>query len=375
MGEGPGMEIFQMPPLLKPRSLMLNAIDDGRMPPPASDPSCKEYIGYEAMTISQEERDLLSSWIDQGRSFGDPTTAPPISLTEYALDNPDLQMLIPESYTPEYASEDSKGNEYRCFVLEHEQEEFFYITAMHPLVDEAAIVHHIVLAKALRDSLSSEAFASNGVDCMSGAQSLVTGNGAGSGMIAVWAPGGAPIRFDDAGILVQPNDVFILQLHYYQADPSQRYSDRSGYLMETASKLEQTILMAPYGYHNFTIPTNDPSHTTTLKKSLRPQPLKIWASFPHMHLLGTEYNLSVQHQDGNEECVVHSDKYDFNNQLTYQFEDPIVVREGDSIFWECTWNNSTSNPYLYYDPPQDIGYGERTDEEMCYAFTLISLGE
>ena len=94
-----------------------------------------------------------------------------------------------------------------------------------------------------------------------------------------------------------------------------------------------------------------------------------------MHLLGTEYNLSVQHQDGEEECVVRSDNYDFNNQLTYQFEDPIVVKEGDSIFWECTWNNSSSNPYVYYDPPQDVSYGERTDEEMCYAFTLISLGE
>ena len=61
--------------------LMLNAIDGGRMPPPASDPDCKKYIGYEAMTVSAEERNLLASWIDQGKELGDPDSAPPISLT------------------------------------------------------------------------------------------------------------------------------------------------------------------------------------------------------------------------------------------------------------------------------------------------------
>ena len=35
---------------------------------------------------------------------------------------------------------------------------------------------------------------------------------------------------------------------------------------------------------------------------------------------------------------------------------------------------SISNPNLVIDPPADIGYGERTDEEMCYGFSLISLG-
>ena len=48
--------------------------------------------------------------------------------------------------------------------------------------------------------------------------------------------------------------------------------------------------------------------------------------------------------------------------------------EGDEIYFECTWDNSSNNPNAYYDTPQNVGYGERTDEEMCYAFTLISIG-
>ena len=37
-----------------------------------------------------------------------------------------------------------------------------------------------------------------------------------------------------------------------------------------------------------------------------------------------------------------------------------------------TWNNSTSNEELIHNPPTDVSYGERTDEEMCFGFTLVS---
>ena len=92
-------------------------------------------------------------------------------------------------------------------------------------------------------------------------------------------------------------------------------------------------------------------------------------------MLGTGYHLSITRGDsGEEECLIESDNYDFNNQLTYQFSEPVKVFEGDEIYFECTWDNSTENPNAYYETPQDVGYGERTDEEMCYAFTLISIG-
>ena len=52
----------------------------------------------------------------------------------------------------------------------------------------------------------------------------------------------------------------------------------------------------------------------------------------------------------------------------------LTCDEGDEIYFECTWDNSTGNPNAFYETPQDIGFGERTDEEMCYAFTLLSIG-
>ena len=71
-----------------------------------------------------------------------------------------------------------------------------------------------------------------------------------------------------------------------------------------------------------------------------------------------------------DECLVASDRYDFDNQLKYMFDSPILLEEETKFSLVCTWDNSASNPNLIIDPPVDIGYGERTDEEMCYVFTL-----
>jgi hypothetical protein len=64
--------------------------------------------------------------------------------------------------------------------------------------------------------------------------------------------------------------------------------------------------------------------------------------------------------------------YDFDNQMTYQFTDPVTFASGDTIEFSCNWNNSTSNPGLSTEP-KETAYGERTDEEMCYFFSFVAL--
>ena len=47
-------------------------------------------------------------------------------------------------------------------------------------------------------------------------------------MIAAWAPGAAPIVFEDAGMLVRPDEVFVLQMHYYKGGTVDGATDQSG---------------------------------------------------------------------------------------------------------------------------------------------------
>jgi hypothetical protein len=71
--------------------------------------------------------------------------------------------------------------------------------------------------------------------------------------------------------------------------------------------------------------------------------------------------------------MVDMPRYDFANQQSYLFEWPIELEPDDRISFSCTWDNSADNPDQLQDPPQDVRYGERTDEEMCYGFTFIQL--
>ena len=91
-----------------------------------------------------------------------------------------------------------------------------------------------------------------------------------------------------------------------------------------------------------------------------------------MHVLGTAYKTWIEHEDGDSTCLAESKHYDFENQLQYIYESDEELNQNDTLKISCTWNNPASNPDLIHNPPIDIGYGERTDEEMCYAFGLVS---
>ena len=45
---------------------------------------------------------------------------------------------------------------------------------------------------------------------------------------------------------------------------------------------------------------------------------------------------------------------------------------GDTVKVTCTWDNSAENPNQQNDPPVDVGFGEHTDDEMCFGFTYVA---
>ena len=85
-----------------------------------------------------------------------------------------------------------------------------------------------------------------------------------------------------------------------------------------------------------------------------------------MHVLGSGYEMYADTAADGRQCLLRSDQYDFDNQVTYMFKEPVSIEGGDLISFECTWDNSAENPDQFYDDPQDISYGERTNEE-CWS--------
>jgi hypothetical protein len=349
--------------------LMLSSIDSGRMPPPAADPDCHDYQDSDKFILPPESRSMLEEWMNNETPYGDESDAQVYDRSMSKLENANLTLTITEPYTPTFASTDNARNEYRCFALEHNQTEPFYIKALHPIVDNEAMVHHVVLAKANDNGVIPGATNVDGVDCIEDG-AFVTGNYQDGAMLGGWAPGMSPVRFpENAGLLVKPNEKIVIQMHYYQsAELADNASDQSGYSFEITNEApEHVVTMFPLGIHDFTIPAGDESYSVREDFEL-PIGINIWGVFPHMHVLGKAYEMSTE-----DECLIASDNYDFDNQLTYMYKEPILLEANTKFSMSCTWDNSVDNPNLVISPPVDIGYGERTDEEMCYAFTLASI--
>ncbi len=351
--------------------LMLDAIDGGRMPPAAADPDCHDYQDSDKFIIPTESRNAIEEWIDNDMPYGNEEDAQTYTRTMSKLENANLTLTITEPYKPTFSDSNNPRNEYRCFALEHNQTEPFYIKALHPIVDNAAMVHHVVLAKANDNGLIEGSTNTEGVDCIEDG-AFVTGNYQDGAMLGGWAPGMSPVRFpEEAGLLVRPNEKIVIQMHYYQSDSLEDdATDQSGYAFEITTDVpDNVVTMFPLGIHNFTIPAGDESYTITDDFEL-PIAINIWGVFPHMHVLGSAYEMYTE-----DECLIASDNYDFDNQLTYMYKEPVRLEANTKFNLSCTWNNGADNPNLVLDPPQDIGYGERTDEEMCYAFTLASIAQ
>ncbi|MBL8606733.1 MAG: hypothetical protein JNL38_05410, partial [Myxococcales bacterium] len=81
---------------------------------------------------------------------------------------------------------------------------------------------------------------------------------------------------------------------------------------------------------------------------------------PHMHGLGTSIDTKLYKGGaGAGVDLGAAPKWDFNTQYWYPID--ATVEKGDVIKTRCAWNNTTD---------QTVKFGENTENEMCYSFTL-----
>jgi len=349
--------------------IMLTQIDAGQMPPAASEPECRDYHGSEYLFLPDEARETLATWVAEGTPEGDPEDAVAVDAIDEVLDDPDLELMLEAAYTPSFSDSSNPGNEYRCFVLDPGLSEDTYLTAMQPIIGNRQMVHHVVLYTRNSQSLPADYADADGFSCINGEEFRYI-----SAMVGGWAPGSLPIELGEwGGMKLDAGEQFIVQMHYYDPGDLEETDDLSGYAFRTAESVEKEIVLETLGVYNFNIPADDPSYSAQGSDSVPfNRTATVYSVFPHMHVLGSGFRMWAEDSAGEETCLVSSDAYDFENQQTYLFHEPLVVEGGSSLKYECTWNNSTSNPDLILDPPQDTRYGERTDEEMCFFFALIS---
>jgi len=346
---------------------MIARIDAGEMPPPAADPACHEYESSDRFFLDPDARDTLQAWIDGGYELGDPATEPEGPPAIRTLERRDIEIHTAAPYLPQFVDD----NEYRCLLLDLDTSSDLWITGFEPIIDQAAISHHTVFF----------------IDPYGDAQQYVEDEATQSWkcpqvfpdptwqLLHAWARGNNPVEFEPGqAMLVNQGSQVILQMHYY--DGGAHEADSPGYYFSTTDEPPEPANIMYFigaGPEDFTIPAGDDSFKVSDDLVLNwgypgyPITTTLYGVFPHMHVLGKKYSFTATDAGGDDVCIAEADAYDFANQPTYWFKEPIALPEGSTIHVQCAYDNSAGNPDQLNDPPLDVSWGENTNQEMCYA--------
>ena len=94
-----------------------------------------------------------------------------------------------------------------------------------------------------------------------------------------------------------------------------------------------------------------------------------------MHGLGTSGRLEIQRENGDTECLLQIDDWNFHWQGSYGLRAPVTFNRGDKLRVECHWDNTVGNqPVVGGQPrtPADVYWGEGTTDEMCLGVFYVA---
>ena len=296
--------------------------------------------------LSPADMATLDGWIAKGAPAGDAVcnnqTTPdpgvqPLSCT------PD-QLIRP---TAKYTVTD-KTDDYVCYGFDTNAAQRRHVIAGAPRIDNAAVVHHVLLYQA--DATVS----STPTPCGAG-------GGAGWRLVTGWAPGGKNFVLPpEAGFAEEAGTThWAVQIHYNNAGGLKDQVDQTGYDLCTTDKLrpnDADILAT--GTVNINIPPRS-TQTTTCNLTVPAQfgNIKVISSWAHMHKLGrAQYAKRVR--GGAETTILDAPTYDFNVGAGAQ-DVAVDIAAGDTIRTMCKWQNTSDG---------SVKFGEGTADEMCFAF-------
>jgi peroxiredoxin len=323
--------------------MMLEVIDQGRMPPWHADPKYGKFVG--ARHMPDEDRDTLAAWVAQGMPQGEAKDLPPKPkwVAGWQLSTPpdeEFSMRARPFVVP------AEGTvEYQYFVVDPKWEEERWIRAAQVVPGNAAVVHHaIVFARAPDGSRSS-----------------------GIGWLGGYVPGQRTMQLPPGHARRIPaGSKLVFQMHYTPNGRKTEDVTKVGVWFGEAEEITHEVTTRVALNHDFEIPPNIEDHAVELQMRGFARNSRLLSVTPHMHLRGKSFRLETR-RDDQLETLLHVPKYDFNWQHWYYFESPLALDEVVALEMHVSFDNSKDNP-ANPNPEEFVTWGDQTWQEMAVAF-------
>jgi hypothetical protein len=208
-------------------------------------------------------------------------------------------------------------------------------------------VHHLLLAK----NTIPEADGLSECDVLF-RNSWIPLFGAGNGDATLEAPAGN-------GHVIPKGTQLLVQLHMLNASSAEVRTPVSVQLREAASPDVQRVGIYAFGTNDISLAPKQPgevSNDCTVEKDL-----DVFAWWPHMHELGTSLTLAIGPDEASLQEVYRVDPWDFDDQT--MVPSPLHIPKGSFSRVTCAYDNPS---------PDTIGFGESSNDEMCFLMTFAS---
>ena len=357
------------------------AVLSRKMPPWFADPQYGHFANDGS--LNAREMETLKAWVDGGAVEGDAKDLPkaPEFAEGWRFGKPDIVVDIGQDFTVKPGADD-----YEHFIVPTNLKEGIWIRGAELRPGNRRVVHHAHVNPVMSEKQAGPATiqAMNSIGpylehegnltrirmdapvldnaCAADAPNLPYIHGFQEGALASYLPGRQPDVFADGSAKwIPPGTKLEFTIHYARVRETQ--TDRTSVGLYLAQGPPQRILhRMDLRNFFFLIPPGDGNHE--VKRCYTFEKDKLLLSItPHMHFRGKDVRYEVTHPNGTHEVLLSVPHYNFDWQLVYRFQDPILIEKGSVLMLTAHFDNSPNNP-ANPDPTKAIRWGDKSAEEM-----------
>ena len=367
------------------RSQLIKFVTQTRfMPPWPADAGYTHFVKENVLT--EEEIQMIASWVDNGTPQGDSTHMPPVPFYPVGsqLGKPDLVVKFRDVLS-------IKGNGKDLFLLmrvpfQIPKDTFVRVIEIVP--DNRKLVHHVNAQLLSYDvNKKKDVFKGNTVvdleafpDKLEAYKTLGLANDDGETFplltqsVANYLPGVVPPVYPN-GIggfkITQKGVIFLKDIHYgpSRVDTTDQTTFNIFYADKKPERPAQEFQMGTYGVSP-TVPTlviPADSIMTFHSDYTLPFDISVLTINPHMHLLGKSFLAYAVTLQNDTIPMIRIPKWDFRWQYFYTYKTMLKIPRGATIHIEGVYDNTRNNPNNPFSPPQLVAEREgsmRTSDEM-----------
>ncbi len=295
--------------------------------------------------LSPKEIDSINTWIANGTPEGTEADAPPVPpfITGWQIGKPDIVFTMrKKSRIP------AEGIiPYRHYSVKTNFKEDRWIQAIEVRPGDPKVVHHILV-----------------FDRAPGEKQKFLGGL--KGFFGGMVPGTKPITFQKGyAKKLKAGSTLIFQMHYTPIGEERWDQSKIG-LIFAKEPVRHEVKTAGISTRKLQIPPHEGNHREEATYHFRKE-ARIYRFLPHMHVRGKSFRYEAIYPDGRREILLDIPKYDFNWQLSYELEAPLLVPPGTKIRAIAHFDNSEANP-ANPDPNATVRFGPQTFDEMLIGY-------